>query len=177
MDNCRYTYNPRQRDNDCDGLGNECDPTPDGPPPGEFEPFVLIPFTGGELIQLPCATECVTLQLPDGTEAEFCGLCGYRVSLTEEIEATIPWDMPEGAEMLLGMTVVLMDPDQNLLDAVPPGATLKLGYPLPTGVAVEDLHLHLYDPVAEAWVELTGAEVLAYFEAYAEWSGTSILVE
>jgi hypothetical protein len=84
--------------------------------------------------------------------------------------------MPEGAEMLLGMTVVLMDPDQNLLDSVPPGATLKLGYPLPAGVAVEDLHLHLYDPVAGAWVELTGAEVLAYFEAYAEWPGTCILV-
>ncbi len=29
-DNCRTTYNPDQADNDHDGIGNVCDPTPDG---------------------------------------------------------------------------------------------------------------------------------------------------
>jgi hypothetical protein len=43
-----------------------------------------------------------------------------------------------------------MVPDKNLLGVVLPGATFKLGYPLPVSVAVENLHMHLYYPVMEA---------------------------
>ncbi len=39
VDNCKVNYNPDQADNDRDGIGNVCDPTPNGtgtppPPPG-----------------------------------------------------------------------------------------------------------------------------------------------
>ncbi|MCD6425383.1 MAG: hypothetical protein J7L35_07730, partial [Anaerolineales bacterium] len=136
-----------------------------------------IPVTGGQLVQLSCSTECVTLELPDGSQAEFCGLCDHWVSLSEESEETIPFDMPDGTNMLKGMTVVLMDPDKVVLDNVPAGATLKLSYPVTSGVKADALSMYLYDHVKEEWFELTVVEVLDYLEAYAEWPGTSILVE
>jgi hypothetical protein len=133
--------------------------------------------TGGQLIQLPCDTECVTLELPDGSQAEFCGLCDHWVSLSEESEDTIPFDMPDGTSMLKGMTVVLMDPDKVLLDAVPAGATLKLSYPLAAGVKADTLSMYLYDHAKEEWIKLTAEETLDHLMAYAEWPGTSILVD
>ncbi len=163
-----------------DGCSATC--TVEPPPPTVAEAaaapvLFVIPVTGGQLVELPCDTECVTLELPDGSQAEFCGLCGYSVSLAEELEETIPFDMPAGKMMVLGMTVVLMDPDQVILDYVPAGATLKLGYPLTEGVDSTALSMYLYDPAEEEWVELTAEEVLDYLEAYAEWPGTSLLVE
>ena len=85
--------------------------------------------------------------------------------------------MPENVSMLMGMTVVLMDPDHVVLDEIPAGATLKLGYPLTEGVDSTFLSMYLYDPSEEEWVELTAEEVLDYLEAYAKLPGTSILVE
>jgi len=186
-DNCPATDNHDQADTDGDGIGDACDPTPFPPAAPSAAPVVaplvplgplgIIPVTGGQLVELPCDTECVTLELPDGSQAEFCGLCGYSVSLSEEAEETIPFDMPNGASMLMGMTVVLMDPDQVILDHVPAGATLKLSYPLAEGVDSTALTMYLYDHVKEEWVELTTEEALDYLEVYAEWPGTSILVE
>ena len=137
----------------------------------------FIPVTGGQLVQIPCDTECVTLQLPDGSWAEYCGLCNYWTSLSEEYEETIPFDMPEGASMLMGMTVVLMDPDQVLLDAVPADATLKIGFPMEDGLDPTALHMHLYDQAKEDWDELDAAAAAGYMEAYSEKPGTSIFVE
>ena len=186
-DNCPATDNHDQADTDGDGIGDACDPTPFPPAAPSAAPVVaplvplgplgIIPVTGGQLVELPCDTECVTLELPDGSQAEFCGLCGYSVSLSEEAEETIPFDMPNGASMLMGMTVVLMDPDQVILDHVPAGATLKLSYPLAEGVDSTALTMYLYDHVKEEWVELTTEEALDYLETYAKWPGTSILVE
>ena len=79
--------------------------------------------------------------------------------------------------MLMGMTVVLMDPDKVVLDHMPAGATLKLGYPLTEGVDSTALTIYLYDQVKEEWVELTAEEVLDYLESYAGLPGTSILAE
>jgi len=145
--------------------------------PGGVAAAGLIPVTGGQLVELPCTSECVILELPDGSRAEFCGLCGYWASLTEETDETIPFDLPEGAATLKGMTVVLMDPDQVVLDEVPAGATLKLGYPLEEGILADELGMFLYDPVEEEWFELSGEKVLEYLEAFADWPGTSIFAE
>ena len=74
-----------------------------------------IPVTGGQLVELPCTQECVILQLPDGKQVEFCGLCGYSASLGEEEEETISFDMPEDVDMMLGLTTNLFDETGELL--------------------------------------------------------------
>ena len=103
VDSCLLEFNPDQTDSDGDGIGNECDPTPYPPSPEEelVVPFTgLIPVTGGQLVQLPCDSECVTLQLPDGSWAEFCGLCDYWASITLETSDTLPYDNTGRATML-----------------------------------------------------------------------------
>ena len=80
-------------------------------------------------MQLPCTLQCVTLQLPDGERAEFCGLCNHWVSLTKEDAETIPYEMPEGKTMLDGLTVVLMDPDKKCVKCPACGLHPQTGIP------------------------------------------------
>ena len=178
-DNCLLEFNPEQTDSDGDGIGNECDPTPFPPSPeGEdalVVPFTgLIPVTGGQLIQLPCDSECVTLQLPDGSWAEFCGLCDYWASLTEETGETMPYDLPEGKTMLNGLTVVLMDPAQVLLNSLPAGTTLQVGFPK-GGEAASDLLIDFYDTSASNWLELPALESGDDLQANMQMPGTAIV--
>lgn len=124
-------------------------------------------------MQLPCDSQCVTLQLPDGSWAEFCGLCDYWASLTEETEETMPYDLPDGKTMLKGLTVVLMDPDQVLLNSLPTGATLQLGFPKGSE-AVSNLLINFYDTSANNWLELPAVNTADYLQAYVQMPGISI---
>ncbi len=174
-DNCVLKYNPRQADSDDDGIGNTCDPTPFPPsleaPVSLFEG--LIPVTGGQLVQIPCDSQCVTLQLPDGSWAEFCGLCDYWASITAETGETLPYGIPDGATMLSGMTVVLMDPAQVLLNSLPAGTTLQVGFPK-GGEASSGLKVDFYDVPASKWLELSAVDAANYLRAYIQTPGTSI---
>jgi len=135
----------------------------------------VIPVTGGQLVQLTCETECVMLTLPDGSYAEFCGLCDYWASVVEEYEETIPYDMPADAELKMGSTVVLMDPDQNILDALPTGTTLQVGFPMAESDDVDSHKMHEYDTALGEWVELTAEFDGGVMSAYETWPGTTIL--
>jgi hypothetical protein len=136
----------------------------------------LIPVTGGQLVQLPCDPECITLQLEDGSYAEFCNLCDYWAAISQEYTETIPYDMPKAGSLVMGTTIVLMDPESNLLDEVPEDATLKVGYPM-TGKEATNLHIHLYELIKEAWAELPSAEAIGFLEAYTDFPGTFVMVE
>jgi hypothetical protein len=180
-DNCPQAYNPSQKDADKDGLGDACDPTPnyvvDFVPPAGAVAELPIPVTGAEKIELACTTDCVVLELPGGAKVEFCGLCGYSVSLAEETVDTLPFEMPEGVSMLLGLTINLFDKNGNLVEELPTGATLTLSFPM--GTRVENLlGIQLWDPEKEEWVLLI--DTLAtdgQLEAKIDWPGTAILVE
>ena len=176
VDSCLLEFNPDQADSDGDGIGNKCDPTPYPPSPEEelVVPFTgLIPVTGGLLVQLPCDSECVTLQLPDGSWAEFCGLCDYWASITSETSDTLPYAIPEGATILSGMTVVLMDPAQVLLNSLPAGSTLQVGFPN-GGEAASDLLIDFYDTSASNWLELPAVDSADFLQAFMQMPGTSI---
>ena len=68
---------------------------------------------------------------------EFCGLCGYSMSLAEETEETLPYDLPGGVSMLLGMTVNLFDANGSLVEDLPDDASVTFSFPM--GVKTADL--------------------------------------
>jgi len=175
-DNCPLTYNPGQVDSDSDGIGNACDPTP-FPPSTEVPASLsagLIPVTGGQIVHIPCDSTCVILQLPDGSWAQFCGLCGYWASVSGETSDTLPYTTPEGSIVLSGMTVVLMDPEQAVLNALPAGATLQVGFPM-SGEADPGLRVDFYDASASNWQELQTSNSAGYLQAFMQAPGTSII--
>ena len=137
----------------------------------------VIPVADGERVKLPCNPECVILELPTGLQAEFCGLCGYSASIAEELEETIPFDMPEGVTMVRGMTVGLFDEDGELVPEVPAVATLKFSYPL-GDLSPDLMGIQLWDPAGEEWVNLIDLlKPLGRLEAYVAWPGTSLLIK
>lgn len=136
----------------------------------------LIPVTGGQLVQLPCQTQCVTVLLADGSWAEFCGLCGYWVSLSEEDKDTLPYALPAESEMVNGMTVQLLDADQNVLDAIPAGATMQVGFPVSAEAEPASLRMHEYDLVKKDWQTLAVTIGGDWAQAYTTFPGTVILV-
>ncbi len=180
-DNCPNASNASQLDTDKDGLGDACDPTPDYvvdlvPPEGVL-PELPIPVTGGVATELSCDTNCVTLEMPNGISVEFCGLCGYSVSLSEETEDTLPFDMPDDVAMLFGLTVNLLDKNGDLVEELPSGTTMTVSFPM--GTRVEDLlGIQLWDPENEEWVSLVDTlAVDGQLQATIDWPGTAMLVE
>ena len=77
--------------------------------------------------------------------------------------------------MQMGITVVLMDPEQELLDTVPAGSTLKVGFPIAEGQDPTGMAMREYDPLAELWTTLEAEEVDGFMEAFETWPGTTIL--
>ena len=140
-------------------------------------PLGLIPVTGGEKVEIPCDSECVTFTLPNGSQAEFCGLCGYSMSLSEESEDTLPFEKPQNITMLLGMTVNLFDEADTLISDLPQGSSLTVSFPM--GTKIETLlGIQLWDPNNEEWVSILDTlAVNGMLQASLDWPGTAILVE
>jgi len=180
-DNCPNASNPSQQDSDKDGLGDACDPTPeyvvDLVAPEGALPELPIPVTGGEATELACDADCVTLELSNGISVEFCGLCGYSATLTEETADTLPFEMPEDVSMLFGLTVNLLDKNGALVEELPAGTTMTISFPM--GTKAEDLlGIQLWDPEKEEWVSLIDSlAVDGVLQVQIDWPGTAILVE
>ena len=140
-------------------------------------PLGLIPVTGGERVDIPCDSECVTFTLPNGSQAEFCGLCGYAMSLSAETEATLPFEKPQGVSMLLGMTVSLFDEADNPITDLPAGSKLTVSFPMGSRVA-SLLGIQLWDPNNSEWLALINIqENNGWLQAELDWPGTAVLVE
>ena len=85
----------------------------------------------------------------------------------------MPYDLPEGKTMLKGLTVVLMDPAQVLLNSLPAGATLQVGFPK-GGEAASGLLIDFYNASASSWLELPAVDSADDLQAYMQMPGTSI---
>lgn len=182
-DNCPDVFNPDQGDSDEDGVGDACEPpTPGkGPGPGAgFGPFArrgLIPVTGGETVEVPCTQVCTVFELPTGEQVEFCGLCGYSVSVEGETDETLPFEMPADAALLTGLTFNIFDADGTLVETLPEDASVNVRFPM-GAKAADLLGIQMWNPADEDWVSLIDLTVVDnMLEAAADWPGTAILFE
>jgi hypothetical protein len=121
----------------------------------------FIPVTGGEFVDLSCASPVSQLRLPDGNGADFFGLCGYQALVAAEYLEGLPGQLPGEAGFEYALTLALRR-DGVLIDTLPAGAFLTPSFaprPLAQG---DSLAVLFWDTLANAgsgrWVPLVTAD-------------------
>ena len=93
VDNCLNVANAGQQDTDHDGIGNECETNF-----GNQQATLMVPVTGGRSFATFSCDLATTLELQSGNSViastDFCDRDG---ELIEQLEETLPAELPEGA--------------------------------------------------------------------------------
>ena len=134
---------------------------------------LIIPVTGGELVELSCDF-ANTLELSDGNSIIFdTVLCGYLAGLASELEETLPVDLPDGSDFIASMTLTL------ILDGDPvEGETFTVSFAIPEGMEGGDFAILAWDADTGSWVEVGDVTVADGFVTVTMDSpGTFVLVE
>ena len=125
-DNCVFKSNIDQEDSDADGFGDVCDPTDN-----RLLASMIVPVTGSSgLSDTNCSGETV-LSLENGDRVTLpSDLCGWKVSLSREPQASLPAELPEGFEFISAMNSTLLQGD-NPQSSLPDGANLDFNLLIP----------------------------------------------
>jgi hypothetical protein len=100
-------------------------PTPGTSPPNtSTTPGLIIPLTGGELIDLGCLT---TLNLFE-VKVTFYNLCGHQATITEATADTLPGELPQGYTLIKGLDVLVLEQGQ-IVKSLPVGTGVQMDFP------------------------------------------------
>ncbi len=128
----------------------------------------IIPVTGGELTEISCAAESVTLLLDGQIEVVFTGLCGHEVAFELLTDQSLPGKLDGDGKLLFGLSISIYK-DGTSVGELPVNANVTISYPQ-LGTAME------WNAANGAWQEIQGTEADGQVKVDAG-SGTYILLE
>ena len=89
---------------------------------------IVIPITGGGLIDLDCLTSTNAF----GVMVTFHNLCDYQGAITEVGKDALPGPLPNGYSHVKGLNVQVLENGQTL-NALPDQTGVQMDFPLPSG--------------------------------------------
>lgn len=107
---------------------------------------LIIPVTGGNVIRLDCDTAFWAF----GIKLSYMSLCNYQTSLESVSPSNLPGTLPTGYSFVMGLDLRLLLDDQ-VVEALPSGASIQLDFPLLDGSTDEFVVLHWN---GSDWVEI-----------------------
>ena len=93
----------------------------------------VIPVTGAEPTPIGCDKSSVTSRIGD-VQVTFTGLCGYEVVLVQLSKDSLLGNLNRDGNFVTGISYVLLK-DGRAVDVLPPGASVQVSYPQPSGSA------------------------------------------
>jgi hypothetical protein len=85
---------------------------------------VIIPLTGGELIDLDCSSVLWAF----GIKVSFYNLCDYQTTLNSVAASDLPSALPEGFEFVMGLNVDILSEGQ-FIDELPAASGIEMDFP------------------------------------------------
>jgi hypothetical protein len=110
---------------------------------------VLIPLTGGELIDL----DCDSVLWAFGIRLSFFNLCEHQTMLGMVEASNLPGDLPSGYSFVMGLEVDVLSQGQ-LIDELPDGTGIELDFPS-YGESLDEFAVLFWSESEGKWIEVT----------------------
>jgi hypothetical protein len=140
---------------------------------------LLIPVTGGQLLPISCEYSSTTLVLTENERVTFMNLCGYEALLQVVPEAEYPEALLELGEFEVGLTVVVLEGGEPVMD-LPDGSAITLSFSVPEAWQTGSFSIVFWDTDAHdgtgGWVAQAVQVESGLAEITVDFTGTFFLV-